>query len=39
MSLENSHKIAKKDGHLHETAKKDHRLWSFCVNTRLLEWA
>jgi hypothetical protein len=26
MSLENPHKIAKKDGHLHEIAKKDHRL-------------
>ena len=26
MSLENPHKIAKKDGHLHETAKKDRRL-------------
>jgi hypothetical protein len=26
MSLEYPHKIAKKDGHLHEIAKKDHRL-------------
>ena len=26
MPLENPHKIAKKDGHLHEIAKKDHRL-------------
>ena len=26
MPLENPHKIAKKDGHLHEIAKKDSRL-------------
>ena len=39
MSLENPHKIEKKDGTLQEIAKKMliSLIWSFCVSTRLLE--
>jgi hypothetical protein len=42
MLLECPHKIAKKDGHLHEIAQKDGRLpylVILCQYTVLLEWA
>ena len=44
MPLENPHKIAKKDGHLHEIAKKDCRLpylliWGYITDLEDSKWS